>query len=183
MIGEAAQRHPDLVRQVAQAGHAIGNHSWDHPCFLSLSGRERRKQIDDCRRAIAPYGCRLFRPPYGDQNLASRLDALWMRHRVVTWSIDTKDWLNRAPEEMVDKILAEIQPGCIILFHDGSERRGDQSPDRSRTLRAVSLLFARLGGAFSFVTIPQLLRSSRPRLRLWFTENDPVRVARLNRVG
>src|ERR1700730_7924443 len=142
MIGEAAQRYPDLVRQVAQAGHAIGNHSWDHPCFPSLSGRERRKQITDCRRAIAPYGCQLFRPPYGDQNLASRLDALWMRYQVVTWSIDTKDWLNHTPEGIVDKVLAEIQPGCIILFHDGSERRGDPSLDRTRTLRAVSLLFA-----------------------------------------
>ena len=38
MIGDAAQRHPDLVRQVAQGGHAIGNHSWDHPFFPSLSG-------------------------------------------------------------------------------------------------------------------------------------------------
>jgi peptidoglycan/xylan/chitin deacetylase (PgdA/CDA1 family) len=171
------------VRQVAQAGHAIGNHSWDHPCFPSLSGRERRKQITDCRRAIAPYGRQLFRPPYGDQNLASRLDALWMRYQVVTWSIDPKDWLNHTPEGIVDQVLAEIQPGCIILFHDGSERRGDPNPDRTRTLCAVSLLFARLGGAFSFVTIPQLLRSSRPRRGLWFTENDPVHIARLNRVG
>ena len=94
MIGEAAQRHPDLVQRVAQAGHAIGNHSWDHPSFPLISGRERRAQLRACEKAIAPYGQRLFRPPYGHQSAASRLDALWLSYRVVTWNLHAYDWLD-----------------------------------------------------------------------------------------
>jgi len=63
MVGEAAQRHREIVRRVADAGHAIGNHSWDHPSFPQITGRERREQIRPCERAIAPYGERIFRPP------------------------------------------------------------------------------------------------------------------------
>jgi hypothetical protein len=62
MLGERAQHYPDLVRQVAQAGHAIGNHSWDHPPFSLLSSRDQGWQMRACARALAPYGQRLFRP-------------------------------------------------------------------------------------------------------------------------
>jgi peptidoglycan-N-acetylglucosamine deacetylase len=74
MTGKAAQAHPELVRRVAQAGHAIGNHSWDHPSFPLISGRERRAQIRACAQALVPYGSRLFRPPYTEQNLGSRIE-------------------------------------------------------------------------------------------------------------
>src|SRR3990172_5069992 len=55
MIGAAAQRYPDLVRRAAQAEHAIGNHSWDHPSFPLITGRERRAQMRACAQAITPY--------------------------------------------------------------------------------------------------------------------------------
>lgn len=45
MVGEAAQKQQELVRLVAQAGHAIGNHSWDHPSLSSICGRDRRSMI------------------------------------------------------------------------------------------------------------------------------------------
>jgi len=76
MLGENAQRYPQLVQRVARAGHAIGNHSWNHPEFPSITGRERRAQIRRCAKAIAPHGQRLFRPPYGYQNIASCIDLL-----------------------------------------------------------------------------------------------------------
>jgi peptidoglycan/xylan/chitin deacetylase (PgdA/CDA1 family) len=48
MLGEAAQRHPEIVREVAQAGHAIGNHSWDHPSFPLITRQEQLAQIRQC---------------------------------------------------------------------------------------------------------------------------------------
>ena len=84
MVGKAAERHPDIVKEVAVAGHAIGNHSWDHPSFPLISRRERWAQVRACEKAIAPYGQRLFRPPYGDQNLLSRLEASWLGYQVIT---------------------------------------------------------------------------------------------------
>jgi peptidoglycan/xylan/chitin deacetylase (PgdA/CDA1 family) len=175
MLGKAAATYPTLVQQVAAAGHAIGNHSWDHPSFPALSSRERRAQIAACRRAIAPYGDRLFRPPYGDQDIASRLDALRTRHQVVTWSVDTGDWHGEAPGVIVYRIVAEVRPGSIVLLHDGDPAALDGATvDRSATLRALDLALRRLRGAYAFVTIPELLRRGRPRRMLWIQSGGPA---------
>jgi len=173
MVGEAAQRHPEIVRQVAQAGHAIGNHSWDHSSLPLLSGRERRAQIRACEKALAPYGQRLFRPPYGHQSVASRLDALWLGYQVITWSVSASDWRDRDANWMTERLVKEIQPGSIILFHDALYTYVEKRyADRDPTLRAVSLLLERVGGRFRFVTIPELLRSGEPQRRNWYQEAD-----------
>ena len=75
LVGESAKKYPELVKRIAKAGHSIGNHSWDHPSFPLITGRDRRWQLRACEEAIAPYGQKLFRPPFGNQTIASRLDA------------------------------------------------------------------------------------------------------------
>ena len=75
MVGQAASEYPDLVRQVAKAGHAIGNHTWSHLALPSIKRKDRWKQLRACKRALAPYGNRFFRPPYGEQSPGSHFDA------------------------------------------------------------------------------------------------------------
>lgn len=173
MVGEAAQRYPDIVRRVAEAGHAIGNHSWDHSSLPLLSGRERRAQIRACEKALAPYGQRLFRPPYGYQSVASRLDALWLGYQVITWSVTASDWQDRDAHWITDQLVNEIKPGSIVLFHDALYTYVEKRyTDRGPTLQAVDLLLEHLGGRFRFVTVPELLRSGRPQRRNWYQEAD-----------
>ena len=78
VVGHAAASCPDLVKRIAVGGHAIGIHSWDHRAFPGLSSGERRRQIRACERALRPYVSRLFRPPYGEQTVLSRLEAFAM---------------------------------------------------------------------------------------------------------
>jgi peptidoglycan/xylan/chitin deacetylase (PgdA/CDA1 family) len=165
MIGEAAQKHPQLMRRVVQEGHVIGNHSWDHPFFPSLSGRARRDQMRACAQALAPYGQRLFRPPYGAQSLASRLDAFWLRYRVITWNLEAKDWREHTPDRMADQLVQGIRPGSIVLLHDAIYRSQQPVPQYNREpmLAAVALFLERLNGRFHFITIPELLRHGRPQ--------------------
>jgi len=63
MLGKNAQKHPDIVNNVALGGHAIGNHSWDHPSFPLIGSRERRRQLSSCHHALAPNGGRKIRSP------------------------------------------------------------------------------------------------------------------------
>ena len=165
MIGDVAQKHPQLVRRVFQEGHVIGNHSWDHPFFPSLSGRVRREQIRACEHVLAPYGQRLFRPPYGAQSLVSHLDALWLRYKVVTWNLEAKDWHGHNADWMADRLTREIRPGSIVLLHDAIYRSQQPVPQYNREpmLAAVTLVLERLGDRFRFVTVPELLRHGRPR--------------------
>jgi len=62
-----ARRHPEIVREAALQGHAIANHTTDHPSLPLVSQRERWRQIRSCSQALAPYEQKLFRPPYGQQ--------------------------------------------------------------------------------------------------------------------
>jgi peptidoglycan-N-acetylglucosamine deacetylase len=169
MVGQAAQRHPELVQRVAQAGHAIGNHSWNHPSFPSLGRQERQKQIRACEQVLAPYGKRLFRPPYGHENLGSHRDVVSLRYQVVNWSLDAEDWEEHDPAWMAEVLTRGIQPGSIVLLHDAI--CGSQQPvpqyNREPMLAALALFLERLGGRLSFVTIPVLLRHGRPQCYNW----------------
>ncbi len=174
MLGEPAQRYPEIVREVAQAGHAIGNHSWDHPSFPLITGQERLSQIRRCAQALSPYGQRLFRPPYGHQSKASRFAALWSGYQVVTWSLVAYDWLDRDADWILDLIMNQIQPGSIILLHDALYHTVEaRYADRRPTLDAASRLFEQLGNRYRFVTLPELLRHGQPQRSFWYRAGDP----------
>jgi peptidoglycan/xylan/chitin deacetylase (PgdA/CDA1 family) len=173
MVGAAAHRHPGLVRQVAEAGHAIANHSWDHSSFPAISGRQRRTQIRWCQRAVAPYGLRLFRPPYGRQNVASRLDARLLGFQVVTWSLSVADWREPEAGVMAKRLVTGMRPGSIVLLHDSIFRAEPEVSihyDRQPLLRAVEMLLEQQHGTYEFVTVPELMARGRPLVREWYDD-------------
>jgi peptidoglycan/xylan/chitin deacetylase (PgdA/CDA1 family) len=173
MVGTAASRSPDIVRRVAEAGHTIGNHSWDHQSFPLLSGRKRRVQLQACQRAITPYGKRLFRPPYGHQNTASRLDAFLLGFQVVTWNIVAHDWLAHDAAWMAERVGEKIRPGSIILFHDHLYDYLDIGyVSRDTMLEAVNILLSKFAKQFQFITIPALLKSGFPQKKYWIMQPD-----------
>ena len=75
VVGKSARDHPDLIERIAGAGHALGNHTWDHLSMPSLTGRFRRRQLAWTEEVLGSHSSGLFRPPYGEQSLGSRLDA------------------------------------------------------------------------------------------------------------
>jgi len=172
MVGKVADRHRDLVAEVAARGHAIGNHSWDHSSFPELTGRQRRRQLRRCSAAQAPHGQRLFRPPYGHQNLASRLDALWLGYEVIAWTAVAEDWLDHGPDALLKRLDGMIRPGHILLLHDAlftSSKRAYL--DRTPTLQAVDRLLGEYPDC-RFVTVPELLRSGRIVREPWYKRGD-----------
>jgi peptidoglycan-N-acetylglucosamine deacetylase len=172
MVGEGAECYPDIVKQVARDGHAIGNHSWNHLAFPTIPAVDRWKQIRQCQQALKPYGLPLFRPPYGLNNNRSNIGAFLQGYKVIGWSLDSNDWYETDPTLIVDNLANAITPGSIILLHDRIfERRGDiNGPvltqktvyDREPMLYALAGLLERLNGKTQFVTIPVLLLNGRP---------------------
>jgi peptidoglycan/xylan/chitin deacetylase (PgdA/CDA1 family) len=178
MLGEAAQRYPDLVKRVAQAGHAIGNHSWDHSSFPFISRRERLEQIQACQQAIAPYGQRLFRPPYGEQNVVSRFDPLCLGYKVIGWNVQVGDWWDDDADRMADLLVRRLRPGSIIVLHDALRQHSsaDRRPmvtrmpyvDREPMLKALTLFLEQTADRFRFVTVPELLRHGHSHRQNWY---------------
>jgi peptidoglycan-N-acetylglucosamine deacetylase len=167
IIGKNAERYPNLIKQIADGGHAICNHSWDHRSFPQLTSAERRSQIRKCANALSPYGTKLFRPPYGNQNLSSRIDALMLGYDVVICNVIAEDWLDHDPDWMVNKVLNEIKPGSILLFHDMLYTyEKPEYQDRNNTLLTVEELLDRLDD-YSFLTVPDLMKNGKPQRILW----------------
>jgi peptidoglycan/xylan/chitin deacetylase (PgdA/CDA1 family) len=113
----------DTARQVAAAGHLVGNHTHDHQRLNALSRAEALGQIDDGAASIERVlGTRpaLFRPPYG------RLDAfdqVLLRERALTlvlWNIEVEDLQHDDAEQMAASLREQIDfaGGGIVLLHD-----------------------------------------------------------------
>ncbi|HEY0511165.1 MAG TPA: polysaccharide deacetylase family protein [Thermoanaerobaculia bacterium] len=164
MVGKSARRHPDVVARAVAGGHAVANHSWDHPSFRRIQGSYRRAQIRWCGEALAPHGgARLFRPPFGEQSVASRLDALRCGYPVVGWDVVAEDWRDDPADLLVGRVMRRLRRGSIVLFHDTLYVTEDERyRDRGPTRQALEILLGRLAGEYRFVTVPELLGLGRP---------------------
>lgn len=185
LVGQAAAACPELVKQIADGGHAIGSHSWDHRAFPGLWSWERQRQLRACEQAVHPYGTRLMRPPYGEQTVMSRLEAFAMGYEVVGWSLNSGDW-HECSSEVISKYLLEmLEPGAIVLLHDtlfdngvpahGKDPGHQSWTDRGAMLGALETVLDRLRGRYRFVTVPELLRVGRPRRTFWFKQSLAAR--------
>lgn len=173
VVGKSAQQQSELLRQMADAGHAIGNHTWDHPSLPLITRQERQTQIRACDEVIPSYGQRLFRPPFGHLNLAARFDLFKLGYQVVTWNLMGIDWLDHDATWLVARLTQEIRPGSIILLHDALYQFPEKRfADRTSTLEAVDALLHQLKGIYRFVTIPELLKCGKPVQRVWTQKAD-----------
>ena len=95
MIGRYVRMRPDIVREVAQAGHAIGNHTFTHPLLIFESAPQIRGQLEECEKALADTigdRARIFRPPFGGRRPAVLRIAQEMGLETVMWNITGFDW-------------------------------------------------------------------------------------------
>jgi peptidoglycan/xylan/chitin deacetylase (PgdA/CDA1 family) len=183
MLGENASQYPEIVRRVADGGHAIANHSWDHPSLPLLTRPERRKQIHDCAGAIAPFGgTRFFRPPYGHQTMATRLDAFLLGYSVVMGDALAEDWWPRDAAWMATRLIAGIKPGSIVILHDRIARSVQDVPqhDRKAMISALDMALDQLSARFRFITVPELLTYGKPVRSYYFSVPPQGMVSRLN---
>jgi len=167
MVGEAANRYPEIVKMVARSGHVIGNHAWDHTNLKRIRSRlHRLKQLWSCARTTAPYCTRLFRPPYGAHNRKVQLDALILGYKVILWNVSVQDWIPQGSEEIARKMIERVTPGSIVLLHDAIYRshlpESETQIEREPMLEGLDKALTALKRQIRFVTVPELLRTGRP---------------------
>ncbi|MDU2066326.1 MAG: polysaccharide deacetylase family protein [Sporomusaceae bacterium] len=115
-----AEKHPDLVKSLAEAGHEIANHSYNHPHPNRLSKEKNQEQILQTAallESITGQTNRLYAPPYGEFNDIVLLAAQELGYTTTLWSIDTIDWQKPSPEVIMSRVMKKIHPGAIILMH------------------------------------------------------------------
>ncbi|MGB9739371.1 MAG: polysaccharide deacetylase family protein [Chloroflexus sp.] len=169
VLGRHAAEQRDLVAQIAAAGHVIGNHTFHHVRMPQTPRYQRWRELWSAQRAIAPYGTRLFRPPYGGQSYGSRLDALLLGYEVVGWTFHIEDWVTQSPVQLVERLNRQLRPGSIILLHDRlAQPRDPAAADRTPLIEALATFLAQWGKTYRFVTVPELIRAGRPVRGPWF---------------
>lgn len=124
LVGIWVEKYPELVKEIAERGHEIGNHSSTHPQMSKISDEKIREELRITSERIEQLtGTRptLFRPPYGDYNdkvvSISRAEG----YECVQWNVDSLDWKNRGVEDLIKQATKNNQPGDIVLFHNDSK--------------------------------------------------------------
>ena len=115
MVGDNVRKYPDLYRQVVEAGHRIGNHTYHH---IGGFRHSIKHYCDDADQANELLHTDLFRPPHGWM----RIDQyLWLgrKYRIVMWDLVTRDyskWLTA--DDVFENVKRFARNGSIITFHD-----------------------------------------------------------------
>lgn len=142
MNGEPMARHPELARQVRDAGHSVGMHGYRHDNFSQLPAEDQGR---DLKAMIATYVEVLGAPPpaYRFPFLAESpvLMKALERLGITVLSVDAgaEDWLpDQTPQMLADKLLGQLaQPGGgVILLHDAQDQTARALPFLLRSLKA-----------------------------------------------
>ncbi len=142
VLGREAAAHPTLVETTRQAGHRIGNHTWDHPMLTKLSAARLRQEISTGVKS------KCFRPPFRDTNAHVAAVAGEYHQHQVLWDVDTRDWEKPGVPAIERALLRGARPGAIFLMHDGGG-------NRSQTVAALDRALAKLSAkGYTFRSLP-----------------------------
>ena len=135
LIGENIEGNEELVKQMAEDGHLIGNHTWSHVDV----------KTSELVRSIVGYDTEYIRPPFGawNKNLECGFEMF-----PVLWTIDPLDWKTENADQIVEKVMSEAKENAIILLHDRYEASVEAA------LRIVDLLKEQ---GYTFVTADKLV--------------------------
>ena len=178
VIGETANLETNLVKREFALGNEVGNHTFTHPDFESISKSQLQIELNLTELLLeSSLGVKtsLFRPPYGidhQPETASEVQMLpipqAMGYIIVGARIDPHDWgepnggLPPPADTIVQRVIADASAGKgnIVLMHDGGG-------DRSHTVEALPRVIDGLRAkGFEFVSVPSLLNQTRAQMMM-----------------
>lgn len=160
LLGERAQMHPELVRHIAAAGHAIGNHTWSHPNLARTRAggvREQLERTTDLLEQLTGMPVKFFRPPFGARRPVVFRIARELGLTTVLWNAMTSDWKDPSAENIAQQLMSKIGRlqergrAANIVLHDGGHR--DPGANREPSIAAAQMLVERYKATHRFVTL------------------------------
>ena len=148
LIGENIEGNEDILRQMQQDGHLIGNHTWDHVQLNKISSQKAQMEIEKTNNRIyeatGVYPS-YVRPPFGAWIKDMELSVTMLP---VFWDVDTLDWKSKNIDSILSIAEKQVHDGSIILMHDGYQTSVNAA-------LKIADLFTQKG--YVFVTADQLL--------------------------
>lgn len=160
VVGERVEAHPDIVRELHEAGHLVCNHTHTHAVAVHFSLWSRaRRELRACNAAIAAVLGKeptLFRSPQGIKNpaLGDVIGELDMT--AIGWDVRGLDSMSDDADAIERRVLRGARPGSVIMLHDGTGLGGRD--DRSATIEALPRIIEALRARdLRFVRLDELL--------------------------
>ncbi len=149
VVGQQAAAHRNLLRRVAEMGHAIGGHTYYHHRPEQVNARQLMSEIhetDAVLRETLGITSPWFRPPFGKLTVG-KLWRLWAdRRTIVLWNRDPRDYRASTAREVIDWVQQNpISGGDVLLFHDTAPHTAAALDEIVPYLRKAGLDFAALG--------------------------------------
>lgn len=154
VIGKNVEKYPQIAREIFLKGHELGNHSYSHLPLIWKKPSFIKSEIEKTDRLIRKLGVEgeiHFRSPFGFKLLLLPYILANMHKKNILWNVDPKDYAASKAEVIESHVLERVQPGSIILLHDGGG-------DRSLTIAATESLIQKLQAkGYQFKTVSELL--------------------------
>lgn len=147
VLGSKINKNESILQRIADNGHEIGNHTYNHKILTRLKEEEILKEIEDTNNKIYEVTGnypKLLRPSYGIvNNTVKKLS----EYPIIIWDIDTLDWKYHNSKKIAKRVLSKVEDGDIILMHDVY----------SSTANALKILIPELQkNGYIFVTVSEL---------------------------
>jgi peptidoglycan/xylan/chitin deacetylase (PgdA/CDA1 family) len=159
VIGNLAEKDPEMVRTLYAAGMQVANHTWTHPQLARLTAKGQRSELEKTQDEIASIigvRPRFYRPPYWSWNDTTAQQGSALGMVGVLFSVDTDDWQKPGADAIIRNAL-KAQAGDVIAFHDAGG-------DRSETVAAIAPIIVALRARhLEPVTLDQLYGRTRAR--------------------
>jgi len=121
-IGKNIEKHPEIIKQIIEEGHLVGNHSYSHSKFFDFYNAD--KIIDELRRTdellekFTLKKINFFRPPYGVTTPSIKRALNITGHKTIGWNIRSLDGGTKNQDLIFNRLIKHISPGGIVLLHD-----------------------------------------------------------------
>lgn len=161
LVGAEIEKSPQLARDIVQAGHQVGNHSWSHKRMVFITPAFARAEIEKTDAAIRNTGYVdniAFRPPYGKKLLVLPWVLRQQGKRSITWDVEpeTDDKTAQSSQLIAQAVLAQAKPGSIILLHPMySDKALDALPAVIDGLRQQGYQFVTVDGLLAAADTPK----------------------------
>ena len=143
MVQFWAEKYPDYLKKIDEAGHEVGTHSATHSYMSRLSEGEIRAELESSSAAITAVT--LFRPPYGDYDDLLIDTCNDMGILPVQWDVDSLDWKDLSAADIAQRIVPRVKSGSIILCHNNGLHTAEALPIVIDALRAKGFEFVPIG--------------------------------------
>lgn len=125
LVGFWVDKHPELVKEIAERGHEIANHSTTHPHMSKLSREQIISEINTTQKKIEELAgdkaVRLIRPPFGDYNDLLIKTCREIGFYPIQWDVDSLDWKDYGASHMFNQVTKKVRKGSIVLFHNNAK--------------------------------------------------------------